>query len=100
MPATHAATTAMDAADMRVRTLLAVLLATAQGSSSERAERWVRPTTRVTGPVMRGKGDATMQDTLTIAGRSFASRLFLGTGKFPSNAALRDAIVTSGTEMV
>jgi thiazole synthase len=41
-----------------------------------------------------------MQDTLTIAGRSFGSRLFLGTGKFPSNDALRDAIVASGTEMV
>jgi thiazole synthase len=41
-----------------------------------------------------------MGDTLTIAGREFRSRLFLGTGKFPSNAALRDAIVASGTEMV
>src|SRR5687767_11026740 len=41
-----------------------------------------------------------MGDTLTIAGRVFGSRLFVGTGKFPSNAALRDAIVASGTEMV
>lgn len=41
-----------------------------------------------------------MGDTLTIAGREFGSRLFLGTGKFPSNAALRDAIVASGTAMV
>ena len=41
-----------------------------------------------------------MGDTLTIAGRDFTSRLFLGTGKFPSNAALRDAIVASGTQMV
>ena len=47
---------------------------------------------------MRVKGDAV--DTLTIAGREFRSRLFLGTGKFPSNDALRDAIVASGTEMV
>jgi thiazole synthase len=39
-------------------------------------------------------------DTLTIAGREFRSRLFLGTGKFPSNESLRDAIVASGTEMV
>ena len=39
-------------------------------------------------------------DSLTIAGRDFGSRLFLGTGKFPSNASLRDAIVASGTEMV
>jgi thiazole synthase len=35
-----------------------------------------------------------------IAGREFTSRLFLGTGKFPSNAALRGAIESSGTEMV
>jgi thiazole synthase len=39
-------------------------------------------------------------DELTIAGRDFGSRLFLGTGKFPSNASLRDAIAASGTEMV
>jgi thiazole synthase len=39
-------------------------------------------------------------DPLVIAGREFRSRLFLGTGKFPSNAALSDAIVASGTEMV
>lgn len=41
-----------------------------------------------------------MLDTLTIAGRDFGSRLFLGTGKFPSNQALHDAIVASATEMV
>jgi len=39
-------------------------------------------------------------DPLVIAGREFTSRLFLGTGKFPSNAALRGAIKESGTEMV
>jgi thiazole synthase len=41
-----------------------------------------------------------MQDALVIAGREFGSRLFLGTGKFPSNASLRAAIESSGTEMV
>lgn len=41
-----------------------------------------------------------MADTLTIAGRDFASRLFLGTGKFPSNESLRDTIESCGTEMV
>ena len=41
-----------------------------------------------------------MGDELVIAGRSFGSRLFVGTGKFPSNRALRDAIDASGTEMV
>ncbi|HVF33548.1 MAG TPA: thiazole synthase [Acidimicrobiales bacterium] len=39
-------------------------------------------------------------DQLTIAGRGFGSRLFLGTGKFPSDDALRDAIAASATEMV
>ena len=37
---------------------------------------------------------------LTIAGRVFESRLFLGTGKFPSNEAMRDALAASGTGMV
>src|SRR5215213_2230820 len=41
-----------------------------------------------------------MHDPLVIAGREFSSRLFLGTGKFPSNASLAEAIVSSGTEMV
>ena len=41
-----------------------------------------------------------MQDPLVIAGREFQSRLFLGTGKFPSNASLAAAIESSGTEMV
>jgi thiazole synthase len=39
-------------------------------------------------------------DPLVIAGRTFTSRLFLGTGKFPSNAALAGAIAASATEMV
>ena len=37
---------------------------------------------------------------LVIAGRTFASRLFLGTGKFPSPEAMRSALAASGTEMV
>jgi thiazole synthase len=41
-----------------------------------------------------------MQDRLVIGGREFGSRLLLGTGKFPSNASLRDAIAASGTEIV
>ena len=41
-----------------------------------------------------------MTDPLQIADRTFASRLFLGTGKFPSNASLRAAIDASGTEIV
>lgn len=37
---------------------------------------------------------------LVIAGRAFGSRLFLGTGKFPSNVVLAETIVSCGTEMV
>jgi thiazole synthase len=41
-----------------------------------------------------------MADLLQIADRTFGSRLFLGTGKFPSNDSLRGAIKASGTELV
>ena len=37
---------------------------------------------------------------LTIGGRRFASRLFVGTGKFQSNDVMARAIEASGTEMV
>jgi len=37
---------------------------------------------------------------LTIANRSFNSRLLLGTGKFPSNESMRDALDASGTQIV
>lgn len=37
---------------------------------------------------------------LVIAGRTFHSRLFLGTGKFPSNESMRAALDASGTEIV
>jgi len=37
---------------------------------------------------------------LVIAGRTFSSRLILGTGKFPSPESMRDALAASGTEMV
>ena len=37
---------------------------------------------------------------LIIAGRQFSSRLFLGTGKFSSNEAMRDALAASGAEIV
>jgi thiazole synthase len=37
---------------------------------------------------------------LIIAGRQFRSRLFLGTGKFPSLEAMRDALAASGAEIV
>ncbi|MBE87686.1 MAG: thiazole synthase [Verrucomicrobiales bacterium] len=37
---------------------------------------------------------------LTIANRTFESRLFLGTGKFSSNKAMSDALEASGTQIV
>ena len=37
---------------------------------------------------------------LIIAGREFQSRLFLGTGKFPSHESMRDALAASGTQIV
>ncbi|MGN6554160.1 MAG: thiazole synthase [Verrucomicrobiota bacterium] len=41
-----------------------------------------------------------VNQSLTIAGRTFSSRLILGTGKFSSPEAMRDALAASGTEMV
>jgi thiazole synthase len=41
-----------------------------------------------------------MSDTLVIAGKSFRSRLIVGTGKYPSNSVMADAHRASGTEMV
>lgn len=41
-----------------------------------------------------------MPSPLTIAGRAIRSRLFMGTGKFPSNETMRDAIEASGAEIV
>ncbi|MDR0619475.1 MAG: thiazole synthase [Bacteroidales bacterium] len=37
---------------------------------------------------------------LIIANREFTSRLFIGTGKFPNNEIMQQAIIASGTEMV
>ena len=39
-------------------------------------------------------------EKLIIAGREFDSRLFLGTGKFPNNQLMKEAIQASGTQMV
>jgi thiazole synthase len=44
--------------------------------------------------------DLNGSDELVIANRRFRSRLFLGTGKFPSNESLRQAIGASETEIV
>ena len=41
-----------------------------------------------------------MNQPLTIADRTFCSRLMAGTGKFASNALMRDTLASSGTEIV
>ena len=40
------------------------------------------------------------EDLLHLGGRTFRSRLFLGTGKFSSSSVMKKAIQSSGTEMV
>jgi thiazole synthase len=39
-------------------------------------------------------------EPLPLGGRSFHSRLFVGTGKFPSNEAMRETLAACGTELV
>src|SRR5262245_38357587 len=41
-----------------------------------------------------------MSDSFVIAGRTFTSRLVVGTGKYPSHAVMKAAHGASGTEMV
>ncbi|MBD5250063.1 MAG: thiazole synthase [Barnesiella sp.] len=41
-----------------------------------------------------------MNDILSIGGRDFSSRLFVGTGKFSSNELMLRSIVASGSEMI
>lgn len=41
-----------------------------------------------------------MNDNLIIGGREFTSRLFVGTGKFPSNKLMLESILASGSEMI
>ncbi|MEY2599409.1 MAG: hypothetical protein RLZZ244_1903 [Verrucomicrobiota bacterium] len=43
---------------------------------------------------------SSLDSPLVIAGRSFESRLLLGTGKFPSNTAMAEALEASGTQIV
>ena len=45
-------------------------------------------------------GPMSSQDPLVIAGRTFSSRLLLGTGKFPSSAVMGAAARAAGSEIV
>jgi len=52
-------------------------------------------------PIGAAYGSApAMPEPLRIADRTFRSRLLVGTGKFSSNEAMRDALEASGTELV
>lgn len=39
-------------------------------------------------------------DKFTLADKTFTSRLFLGTGKFPNNLSMQEAIIASASELV
>lgn len=41
-----------------------------------------------------------MNDILKIGGREFTSRLFVGTGKFPSPDIMQEAVIASGSQMI
>lgn len=41
-----------------------------------------------------------MNDILEIGGRKFTSRLFVGTGKFPSPEIMQQAVIASGSQMI
>jgi len=63
--------------------------------SRARTSRFAAGTIANMFPVMSDK-----PSKLKIADREFTSRLLVGTGKFSSNEAMRDALVSSGTEIV
>ena len=46
------------------------------------------------------RADPLADEPLRVGGRTFTSRLFLGTGKYPSHAVMRAAHEASGTECV
>src|SRR5262245_5165043 len=47
-----------------------------------------------------GGGSGPAADSLVIAGKTFRSRLLVGTGKYPSHQVMREAHQRSGTDMV
>jgi thiazole synthase len=47
-----------------------------------------------------GGGSGPAADNLVIAGKTFRSRLLVGTGKYPSHQVMREAHERSGTDMV
>jgi thiazole synthase len=60
----------------------------------------IDPTSTASPMAAAHNGAAPVEDVLTIAGRTFQSRLLLGTGGFPSLELLSEAIAASGSELV
>jgi thiazole synthase len=50
--------------------------------------------------LVRAMSGGSGEDLLEIAGRTFHSRLFLGTGKYRSNEDMKESLKCSGTELV
>jgi thiazole synthase len=50
--------------------------------------------------IVRAVAGGDHDDRLVIAGHTFGSRLFLGTGKYPDHLSMAESLVASGTEMV
>jgi len=67
---------------------------------SRRAPPCIVHVARDSGPRANALSFLDMSDALVIAGRSFQSRLVVGTGKYPSFAVMQAAHQASGTEMV
>src|SRR3712207_8970289 len=55
---------------------------------------------RSSGSSEAGSRGAMHSDPLVIAGRTFRSRLIVGTGKYPSHAVMAQAHEASGADMV
>jgi thiazole synthase len=56
--------------------------------------------TNIAPPTVAAQNGAAHEDALSIAGRTFSSRLLLGTGGFPSLELMAEAIALSGSELV
>lgn len=53
-----------------------------------------------TEPTVRTENNLHTEDPLAIGGRSFSSRLLVGTGKFSAHEVMRDAVIASGAQIV
>src|SRR3954463_14769486 len=87
VPKSRYATTAIDAGDR-----LEIVGAVGGGWGGKKAQESAPPTLPAT--------PSTLADPLVIAGRPYASRLLVGTGKYRDFEQTRAAIVASGAQIV